>query len=79
MLGLILMKKVTLGRAFLTLEGLEKLISSGNISSSEEMIMSADNINAYRTEGHEYIYHGVDENHLGEEIISNNQQSLNSR
>ena len=41
--------------------------------------MSADNINAYRTEGHEYIYHGVDENHLGEEIISNNQQSLNSR
>ena len=79
MLGLILMKKVTLGRAFLTLERLEKLISSGNISSSEEMIMSADNINAYRTEGHEYIYHGVDENHLGEEIISNNQQSLNSR
>ena len=41
--------------------------------------MSADNINAYRTEGHEYIYHGVDENHLGEEIISNNQQIFNSR
>ena len=79
MLGLILMKKVTLGRAFLTLERLEKLISSGNISSSEEMIMSADNINACRTEGHGKIDHGVDENHLGEEIISNNQQSLNSR
>ena len=56
-----------------------QLISSGNISSSEEMIMSADNINACRTEGHGKIDHGVDENHLGEEIISNNQQSFNSR
>ena len=73
------MKKVTLGRAFLTLERLEKLISSGNISSSEEMIMSSDNINVCRAEGHGNIDHGVDENHLGEEIISNSQQSLNSR
>ena len=55
-----------------------QLISSGNISSSKEMIMSADNINAYRTEGHENIDHGVDENHLGEETISNNQQIFNS-
>ena len=56
-----------------------KLISSGNISSSEVIIMSADNINACRTEGHGYIDHGIDENHLGEEIISNNKQSFNSR
>ena len=55
-----------------------QLISSGNISSSEEMIMSADNINACRTEGHGKIDHGVDENHLGEEIISNNNQSKNN-
>ena len=41
--------------------------------------MSADNINACRTEGHENIDHGVDENHLGEKIISNNKQSFNSR
>ena len=56
-----------------------QLISSGNISSSEEMIMSADNINACRTEVHGNIDHGVDENQLVEEIISNNQQSFNSR
>ena len=40
--------------------------------------MSADNIHACRTEGHENIDHGVDENHLGEETISNNQQIFNS-
>ena len=40
--------------------------------------MSADNINACRIEGHENTDHGVDENHLGEEIISNTKQSLNS-
>ena len=34
--------------------------------------MSADNINACRTEVHENIDHGVDENYLGGEIISNN-------
>ena len=56
-----------------------QLISSKNISSPEEMIMSADNIYACRTEGHGNIDHGVDEDHLGEEIISNNQQSFNSR
>ena len=56
-----------------------QFISSKNISSSEEMIMSTDNINACRTEGHGNIDHGVDEDHLGEEIISNNQQSFNSR
>ena len=56
-----------------------QLISSGNISSSEEMIMSADNINACRTEVHGNIDHGVDENQLVEGIISNNQQSFNSR
>ena len=55
-----------------------QLISSGNISSSEEIIMSADNINSCRIEGHENIDHGVDENHLGEEIISNTKQSFNS-
>ena len=32
-----------------------ELISSGIISSSEEIIMSADNINAFRTEGHEIL------------------------
>ena len=41
--------------------------------------MSADNINACRTERHENIDHGVDENHLGENIVSNNKQSFNSR
>ena len=41
--------------------------------------MAADNINACRTEGHENTDHGVDENHLGEKIISNNKQSFNSR
>ena len=56
-----------------------QLISSGNIGSSEEMIMSADNKNVCRTEGHGSIDHGVDENHLGEEIISNNQPSFKSR
>ena len=39
--------------------------------------MSADNINTCRTEEHENIDHGVDENHLGEEIISNTKQSFN--
>ena len=52
-----------------------ELISSGIISSSEEIIMSADNINAFRTEGHENIDHEVHENHLREKIISNNKQS----
>ena len=56
-----------------------QLISSGNISSSEEMIMSVENINACRTEEHGNIDHGVDENHVGEEIISNNMQSFNPR
>ena len=56
-----------------------QLISSGNISLSEEMIMSADNINTCRTEGQGNIDHGVDENHLGEEIISYNQKSFTSR
>ena len=79
MLQLILMKKSEIGKSIVNVLITGQLISSGNISSSEEMIMSADNINAYRTEGHEYIYHGVDENHLGEEIISNNQQIFNSR
>ena len=37
-----------------------QLISSGNINSSEEMIMSVENINACRTEGHGNIDHGVD-------------------
>ena len=55
-----------------------QLISLGNISSSEEIIMSADNFNACRSEGHESIDHGVDENHLGEEIISSNKKSFNS-
>ena len=55
-----------------------QLIPSRVISSPEEMI-SADNINACRTEGHGNTDHGVDEDHLGEEIISNNQQSFNSR
>ena len=32
-----------------------QLILSGNVSSSEEIIMLADNINACRTEGHENI------------------------
>ena len=41
--------------------------------------MPADSFNACRTEGQENIDHGVDENHLGEEIISNNNQSFNSR
>ena len=54
-----------------------QLILSGNIGLSEEIIMSADNINTCRTEEHENIYHGVDENHLGEEIISNTKQSFN--
>ena len=79
MLQLILMKKSEIGKSIVNVLITGQLISSGNISSSEEMIMSADNINAYRTEGHEYIYHGVDENHQGEEIISNNQQIFNSR
>ena len=38
--------------------------------------MSAENIGACRTEN---IDHGVDENHLGEEIISNYKQSFNYR
>ena len=41
--------------------------------------MLADNINACRTEGHENIDHGVNVNHLGEESISNNKQSFDSR
>ena len=41
--------------------------------------MSADNINAGRTEVHENIDHGVDENYLGGEIISNNKQRFNFR
>ena len=56
-----------------------QLIPSRLISSSEEMIISPDNINTCRTEGPGDIDHGVDEDHLGEEIISNNQQSFNSR
>ena len=39
-----------------------QLISSGIISSSEEIIMSANNINVCRTEEHENIVDGVDEN-----------------
>ena len=56
-----------------------QLMGSGNISSSEEVIKPADNFNACRIEGQENIDHGVDENHLGEEIISNNKQGFNSR
>ena len=56
-----------------------QLILSRNISSSGEIIMLADNINACRTEGHENIDHGVNVNHLGEESISNNKQSFDSR
>ena len=41
--------------------------------------MSADNINACTTEGHENIDHGVDENHLGEEIIYSKKQVFNFR
>ena len=41
--------------------------------------MSADNINTCRTEVHENIDHGVDENYLGGEIISNNKQRFNFR
>ena len=41
--------------------------------------MPADNFNACRTEGQENTDHGADENHLGEEIISNNKQGFNSR
>ena len=54
-----------------------QLILSGNIGLSGEVILSADNINTCRTKGHENIDHGVDENHLGEEIISNTKQSFN--
>ena len=43
-----------------------QLTSSGNISSIEEIIMSADNIKVCRTD-------------LSEEIISNNRQSFNCR
>ena len=77
MLELILMKKVTLRIVKVGMTG--QLIPSRIVRSSEEMIISADNINACRTEGHGNIDHGVDEDHLGEEIISNNQQSFNSR
>ena len=42
-----------------------QLISSGNTGSSEEMIMSADNNNTSRTEGHGNIDHVVDVNYLG--------------
>ena len=56
-----------------------QLILSRNISSSGEIIMLADNINACRTEGHENIDHGVNVNHLGEGIISNNKQRFDSR
>ena len=41
--------------------------------------MPAGNFNAWRTEGQENVDHGVDENHLGEEITSNNKQGFNSR
>ena len=56
-----------------------QMISSENINSSEEILMSADNINTCRTKGHENIDHGVDENHLGKKNISNNKESFNSR
>ena len=72
-------EKSEIGKSIVNVLITGQLISFGNISSSEEMITSAGNINAYRTEGHGYIYHGVDENHLGQEIISNNQQFFNSR
>ena len=66
MLELILMKKSEIGKSIVNVLITGKLISSGNISDIYDiMIMPADNINAYRTERHEYIYHGVDENHLG--------------
>ena len=66
-------------KSIVNAEMTRQLISSGNISSSVEIIMSADNINSCRTEGHKNIALGVDEDHLGEKIISNNKESFNSR
>ena len=72
-------EKTDLEKSIVNIGMTGQLISSGNISSSEEMMMAADNFNACRTAGQENIDHGVGENHLGEEIISNNKQSFNSR
>ena len=72
-------EKSDLEKSIVNIRMTGQLIASGNISSSEEMIIPADNFNACRTEGQENIDHGVDENHLGEEIISNNKQGFNSR
>ena len=72
-------EKSDIEMSVINVEMTRQLISSGNISSTEEIKMSADNINACRTEGHDNIDHGVDENHLGEEIISNRKQIFNSR
>ena len=72
-------KKSDAVKSVVNVEMTGQLISSGNIGSSEKIIISADNIKACRTEGHKNIAHGVDEDHLGEEIISNNKGSFNSR
>ena len=56
-----------------------QFISSGNISSSKEMIMRAGYRNSCRIEGHENIDHGVDAKDLGEEITSNKKRGFNSR
>ena len=72
-------EKTDLEKSIVNIGMTGQLISSGNISSSEEMMMPADNFNVCRTEGQENIDHGVGENHLGEEIISNNMQGFNSR
>ena len=56
-----------------------QFISSGNISSSKEMIMPAGYRNSCRTEGHENIDHGVDGNDMGEETTSNKKRGFSSR
>ena len=56
-----------------------QFISSGNISSSKEMIMPAGYRNSCRTEGHENIDHGVDGKDLGKETTSNKKWGFNSR
>ena len=70
-------EKSNIGKTIVHVGATGQWISSGNISSSQEIIMSADNIS--RIEGYENIDHRIGENHLGEKIISNNKQSFKSR
>ena len=72
-------EKSDIERSIINVGMIGQLISSGNNGSSEEIIMSADNINTCRTQGHGNTDRGVDDNHLGEKVISNNKQSFNSR